>query len=233
MNPAQACQEAHVMNDKPIGLAGENAGNPYAAPQAEIAEQWGAGDPELEAIRRAHRKEEAYIKALVRWHLALALLCAIFACTYLSFPIRHALGQINAPWVSKWNIVLCCMLLVAAPALGMLGAYALHRRKPWALRVESLLVLILFSALALPLANRDSPAAASDFVMTWILSLILTLPFLNLLELRGSKVLGSDYLRVMGETSYIRVKPKLPLMLKLLMIALGVVFIALGYLKST
>ena len=125
------------------------------------------------------------------------------ACTYLSFPIRHALGQINAPWVSKWNIVLCCMLLVAAPVLGMLGAYALHRRKPWALRVESLLVLILFSALALPLANRDSPAAASDFVMTWILSLIgLTAPILNLLELRGSVVFESKYSDAVAATRH-------------------------------
>ena len=43
------------------------------------------------------------------------------------------------------------------------------------------------------------------------------MPSLNLLDIYRSPVLESEYLHVIEATSYIRVKPKLPLLLKLFM----------------
>ena len=195
---------------------------------AEFGEHWAPAIPKLEAIRRAHLTEESYIKALVRWSLVPTVLSAIQACYFLSYAVRHALGVINAPFVSDpiWLAILT--LLVALPVLGILGAFGLQRRKRWALRVEMLFVVGLLIFWVLPLLNRrPTPAPASEYFLGWTYALLMTIPFLNLVEIRNSFVLESDYLRVMDATSYIRAEPKLPLLLKLIMVALGLLLIAI------
>ena len=221
------------MTDESAAKPGEDQGNPYTAPTAELGEPWGKGDPELEAIRRANLPEEAYLKMLVRANLGAAVLFGAAACYFLSFPIRHALGQIDAPWVYHPNWVVFFALLSAAPILSALGAYGLHRRKPWAIRVVSMLVFVYLIIWVFPLLNRATPAPVLHFVTGAVMALAVTIPFLNLWDLRHSAVLGRDYVRVMDATSYVRVKPKLPLSLRLIMIALALISLGLAYLSST
>jgi hypothetical protein len=212
----------------------EDVPNPYAAPSADFGELWGAGDPKLETIRRAYLTEESYIKALVRWSLVPTVLSATQACYFLSYPVRFALGKINAPWVSEPIWVAVFALVIALPFLGILGAYGLHRRKRWALHIELLFVVGLLIFWVLPLFGRHStPAPASEYILGWTYSLLMTMPFLNLIEIRNSLVLKNDYLRVMNATSYIRVKPELPRSHKLIMVALGLLLLALVCLSSS
>ena len=62
---------------------------------------------------------------------------AVIACIYPSYLVRHLLGQINAPWVFKPNYLVYYVLSFALPLLAGFRAFGLHRRKPWALRVSS------------------------------------------------------------------------------------------------
>lgn len=91
------------MAERPNAETGDNAANPYAAPRVTTGQPWGTGDPECEAVRRPNLTDEAYSKFLVRANVVFAAVFGGLAILCLSFPIRHAIGQINAPWVAKLN----------------------------------------------------------------------------------------------------------------------------------
>jgi hypothetical protein len=217
------------MTDRPDAPARDDAANPYAAPAATTGQPWGTGDPECEAIRRANLTDEAYLKALVRGNLVFAAFFGWCAIYHLSFPVRNAIGQISAPWATKPNWTVFYALEAAIPVLGILGAYGLARRKPWAIFVQMLLVLDLLIFWVFPCINRDEPTPVLQFVFGAVFALFLITPFLNVLDLRDSVVFGSDHLRVIDATSYIRVKPKFPLSLRLFMVALGLFLLGLGF----
>jgi hypothetical protein len=206
----------------------EDPANPYLAPTRELGQLWGTGDLELEAIRRANLADEAYLKILVRANFVIAAMICAFGGYYLSFPIRHVLGQIDAQWVGKPNWIAFYGLLVIMPILSILAGYGLHRRKPWAILVETLVVLSLLIFWVFPLLNRDEPTPMMHFVVGAVFGLCVTTPFLNIWDLKDSAVFLSAYARVVKATSYIRVKPKLPLTLRLMMGAFALVFLGLA-----
>jgi hypothetical protein len=206
----------------------EDLGNPYLAPTRELGQPWGTGDLELEAIRRANLTDEAYLKVLVRANVVIAAMMCAFGGYYLSFPVRHALGQINAPWVTKPNWMALYSLVVIMPFVSILAGYGLHRRKPWAIFVETVLVLNLLICWVFPLVNRDEPSPFMHFVAGAVFGLCVSTPFLNVWDLKDSAVFRSDYLQVVEATSHIRVKAKLPLSLRLMMGAFALVFVGLG-----
>ena len=217
------------MAERPNAETGDNAANPYAAPRVTTGQPWGTGDPECEAVRRANLTDEAYSKFLVRANVVFAAVFGGLAILCLSFPIRHAIGQINAPWVAKLNWAAFFALVAAIPVLGILAAYGLHRRKPWAIFVETLVVMDLLIFWVFPLVNRDERTPILHFVAGAVFALCLVTPFLNVLDLRDSAVFKSDYLRVIAATSYVRVKAKLPLSLRLIMAVLGLFFVGLAF----
>lgn len=221
------------MAEQPTAVTTRNPGNPYAGPSLDLGDDWGDDDSAPATIRHANRSDEACLKALVRWNIVVAVLVASMACFYLSYLVRHALGQINAPWVFKWNYLAYDAFLIIAPVLGVIGAVGLDRRKPWAMRVQIVLVMDLLLAWVLPLINRNSSPPLEVYLQGWIFTLCLTLPFLNLVDLRKSVVLGPDYLRVLDKTSYIRVEAKLPLWQRLLVAALVILFIGIGSMNQT
>ncbi len=206
----------------------EDLVNPYLAPTRELGEPWGTGDLELEAIRRANLGDEAYLKIVVRANFVIAAMICAFGGYYLSFPVRRALGQIDAPWIAQPNWMVFYALLVLMPVLCILSGYGLHRRKTWALYVETLLVLALLIFWVFPLFNRDDPTPIMHFVVGAIFGLCVTTPFLNVWDLKNSAVYRSEYRHVIEATSYIRVKAKLPLSLRLMMGVFALVFLALG-----
>jgi hypothetical protein len=216
------------MADQPLTEPYEAVVNPYLAPARELGQPWGTGDQELEAIRRANLTDEAYLKILVRANFVIAAGICAFGGYYLSFPLRHAFGQIDAPWVAKPNWVALFALLLIMPILCILGGYGLHRRKSWAIFVETLLVLTLLIFWVLPLLNREEPTPLLHFVVGAVFGLCLTTPFLNVWDLKDSVVFRRDYLRVVEATSYIKVKAKLPLSLRLMMGAFALIFLGLG-----
>jgi hypothetical protein len=216
------------MVDQPPAEQHEDPVNPYAAPSRELGEPWGTGDPELEAIRRANLADEAYLNILVRANFVFAAMSCAFGGYYLSFPLRHAFGQIDAPWVAKPNWVALFVLLSITPILCILGGYGLHRRKPWAIFVETLLVLSLLMIWVFPLLNRDEPTPLLHFVAGAVFGLCITTPFLNVWDLKDSAVFRLDYLNVVEATSYIKVKAKLPLSLRLMMGVFALIFLGLG-----
>jgi hypothetical protein len=216
------------MAEEPTTEPHEDLVNPYAAPARELGQPWGVGDPEMEGIRRANLHDEAYLKILVRANFVYAGLILAFGSYYLSFPVRHAIGQINAPWVAKPHWVAFFLLLLLMPILGVLGGFGLHRRKPWAIFVETMLVLGLLTFWVFPLFNRDEPTPAMQFVVGAMFGLCITTPFLNVWDLKDSAVFRSRYAQVIDATSYIRVKAKLPLSLRLMMGAFALIFLGLG-----
>ncbi len=206
----------------------EDLENPYLAPTRELGQPWGTGDLEMEAIRRANLADEGYLRFLVRANFKIAAIICAFGGYYLSFPVRHALGQIDAPWIAKPNWMGFYALLVLMPVLSILSGYGLHRRKPWAFSVETLLVLTLLIFWVFPLLNREDPTPIMHFVVGAIFGLCVTTPFLNVWDLKDSPVFRSEYRQVIEATSYIRVKAKLPLSLKLMMGAFALVFLGLS-----
>ena len=66
------------------------------------------------------------------------------------------------------------------------------------------------------------------FVVGAIFGRCVTTPFLNVWDLQDSPVFRSAYRQVIKATSYIRVKAKLPLSLKLMMVAFALVFLGLS-----
>ncbi len=216
------------MADQPQTEPYEEVVNPYLAPSRELGQPWGTGDPELEAIRRANLTDEAYLKILVRANLVIAAMICAVGGYYFSVALRHAFGQIDAPWVAKPNWVALDGLLVIMPILCILGGYGLHRRKPWAIFVETLLVLSLLIFWVFPLLNRDEPTPLLQFVVWAVFGLCVTTPFLNVWDLKDSAVFRSDYVQVVEATSYIKVKAKLPLSLRLMMGAFALIFLGLG-----
>jgi hypothetical protein len=207
---------------------GEDLDNPYEAPTHDLGQPWGTGNLALEEIRRANLTDEAYMKMLVRANFLYAALFCAFGGYYWSFPIRHGVGQIEAPWLAKPNWIALLAMLAIMPVLAILGGIGLLRRKPWAIFVETLLVLSVLIVWVFPLINRDEPTPILHFVVWAFFGLALATPFLNVWDLRKSAVFGSDYVNVVDATSHIHVKAKLPLSLRLMMGAFGAVFAGLA-----
>ena len=132
----------------------EDLDNPYLAPTRELGQPWGTGDLELEAIRRANLADEAYLKILVRANFVIAAMICAFGGYYLSFPIRHALGQIDAPWVGKPNwIAFYCAAGSHAGSVHSLGL--------WTPSSETLGVVRRNAACSRPLDLLGVPASQS------------------------------------------------------------------------
>ena len=183
----------------------EDLDNPYLAPTRELGQPWGTGDLELEAIRRANLTDEAYLRILVRANFVIAAMICAVGGYYLSFPVRHALGQIEAPWIAKPNWIAFYALLVVMPVLCILSGYGLHRLKPWAILVETVLVLTLLIFWVFPLLNREDPTPIMHFVVGAIFGLCVATPFLNAWDLKDSAGLseripsGSSRRRLISE----------------------------------
>ncbi len=61
------------MAEEPITAPPEDEPNPYAPPQLDFSDRAGIVDPEVEATRRAHLKDESYVKALTIVNLVYAV----------------------------------------------------------------------------------------------------------------------------------------------------------------
>ena len=191
-------------------------------------EQWGAGDPELEAIRRANLLDEACFAAFVRYSHGFAVLGYPVALLFLSLPLGHSVGVINAPWVAKPIWVAFFASTVAIPLLFLGVGDGLYRRKAWVLPVATLLAVNLMCLMVFgPILGAAGSTTVVRVVAQAVFALVLITPYVKLWKLVSSVVFRSDYPELIAATPHIRVKPKLPLGLKAMMLTVSTVFLGL------
>lgn len=146
------------------------------------------------------------------------------------FLVSHLLGRVNAAWTLNSGYVVFRLILFASTIIALAAAYGFLKRKRWALRLEFLVVLCFLLVWAIEPLIRVKPYSILEFLAHTVFLLLIASPMLNVPELRGSVVFDPEYTHTVEMTSYIRVGPDLSLDLKLIAIAVFVVFaILLGF----
>lgn len=225
------------MPAEPVDSSNADHLDPYAPPQADLNDHWGAGDPEMEEIRRAHLAEESYVKSLVILNCVYGLLFGCSFCSYYSYILAgHVTGRLSAPWIARpdWialQIDHWCIVFIA-----IVAACGFRYRTKWACRAEALLVLCLFIVMSLggfiiPLMNNTFELLT--FTATSLFWLGLVTPIFNVWDIRKSVIFERGYRRVVAGTPHIKVKAKLPLDLKVFTVLLLTSSLVLAYLGST
>jgi hypothetical protein len=215
------------MADQPITAPREDEPNPFAPPRSDLNDRWGMSDPEAEALRRAHVQEESYVKALAIVNFAYFLLFGAMAANYAWILISHLRGRTNAPWIIRPGFVALQVIIYGMPILALGAACGFFMRKRWTLRFEFLLALCLFLDWALEPLIRSNPLPMLEFFAQTVMLLAVASPMLSVLDLKGSLIFDAEYTHAIESTPHIKVRPKLPLELKLIMGGFVVVFLVL------
>jgi hypothetical protein len=176
-------------------------------------------------VRRAHLKDESYVKAVGIVNYLYSVLFAGAASYYLFLAFQHSAGRISAPWVLRpgW-IALITVLWLMAISSGV-AAYGLRRLRSWALLVEVLVALcwLIWYFLGFVVPTKQSSLLAN--IGGTALLIALASPMLNLWDARRSAIFGRDYRRVIAATPSIRASENLPL--ELWLVAALFLFVAL------
>ncbi len=187
---------------------------------------------DAEAIRRDHRREEAYWKVLIKANLLYAILCGAQAAYLSCFAYLHLTGKSNAPWIVRPGWIASQVLWYLTATLALAASYGFLRRKRWAIPVEGLFVL--FFVLHLPIgifvySGPKSPGHLAALATVWIALLV---PVINFMDIPKSKVYDHWYAQVIAATPGIRVRGRLSWGLKLTMLPLLVIAVILWYYSS-
>ncbi len=75
----------------------EELDSPYVPPTADRGDPWSIGPPEALALRQAHRREEAYAKALAIANVVYFVLFTPWTCYLVCILIAHMIGSVSAP----------------------------------------------------------------------------------------------------------------------------------------
>jgi hypothetical protein len=181
--------------------------------------------PEPEALRRAHSRDEAYIKAVGRLNYLYAVLFILEGSYYLRFTYLYLSGAINAAWTVRpgWLAFQAACFLTAAFAL--FAGYGFRRLRRWALGAE---VLFMYGALfvwVLSIVAARRPTSLPEFAGGLTLMTTLFAPLLNLWDVHRSFVFTPEYLRVISATPGMRIRERIPWAFKLPAIVSFVAFI--------
>ena len=210
------------MADQPDAATSKDSVNPYAAPTAKVGDPWSKGDPAALELRRAHRRDDAYMKALVITNLIYALIFGAGAVAETSNLISHLAGGPNHPGLLPagrfTGYVVSCFMPVAA--LG--AAWGFFRRKRWALRFELALLACWFVLWAIEPLTRTSLGRGLQFIALTAIHLALAAPMLDAWRVRRSVVFEPEYAEAIAATRHLRVWPRLSLRATLITVALFV-----------
>jgi hypothetical protein len=212
------------MADQPNSITGEDSANPYAAPTAELADPWNRGDPEALALRRAHRKEESYVKGLAITNFLYFLFFGAGSIPEISILINHLTGRVRAPWIVQPARFAMFFFAACMPIAALGAAWGFLGRARWARWFELALAACWFLMWALePVVRSNHPRPGLELLALALANLALAAPTLTAWHLRGSAVFDRQYSDAIAATRHIRVWPKLPLKLALIALALFVV----------
>ncbi len=200
----------------------EDFGSPYAPPTSDRSDPWSIGPPEALALRRAHRREEAYAKALAIANVVYFFLFAPWTGYLVWILISHMAGRISAPWVVQpgWLVLILISIFISIAAFA--AALGFFRRKRWALRFEFALAACWGSYWALqPMVTTTTPPLLV-FIGVGAIYLAISLPMLKIFDLWESVIFDPEYSDAIAATRRITILPKLPLGLTLIALALFV-----------
>jgi hypothetical protein len=186
-----------------------------------------SGLSDAEAVRKAHVRGEAYVKAVGRVNDFHALFFGIGAFFYIRYTVLHLMGRITAPWTVKPGWIAYQADLLLAAVLALIAGCGLRRMRSWGFSLE---LLFLYSfALVWPLAILASskPISFDEFAAGVALMSALAAPLLDLVDIRRSIVLTPVYRRVIEATPGVRVRSKLPWALRVSSAVLFVVFLGM------
>jgi hypothetical protein len=200
--------------------------NPYAPPRAPASEP-AMDDGSAEATRRKLAPIEAFAKAVGILGLVYAVYDAFVIVYYGVWAINARTGLVSTAWPSFRPAGI--LAIASAPFVtvsGLIAWYCLRQLRSqttWILGIFAGALLLQFVLAALNDYQRDEPTAG---VMTLALGAALLVPVAVLWATDLSLILSNEYRQVVAETRPIRVKAKLPFVVKcgmfvLLLFAIG------------
>jgi len=203
--------------------------NPYEPPTSNVHEKWGIGDPEAEELRRANAVLEAYAKGLGVLNFVFSVLFGLFAVSYATSAMGHIREIGIGAWIFRPDWIVALIRWWPVSILGFFAGYGFFRLRRWALRIEIVLVICWFSAWLIQIFVNTRPASLLMFLAETTGQLTLASPMLNIGDLWRSVVFEDEYSLAVRKTPHIKVKPKLPLELRLILVALAVAFFVMAY----
>jgi hypothetical protein len=219
------------MSSAPIPAPFDDPVNPTSVPLgADSATP--LDESEAKTKRRAHSRDESYVKAVGRMNYLYALLFAVQAAWSIHFAYLHLSGAISADWSvqPRWltfHVILCLTVILA-----LVAGYGFRRLERWALGAEALFsVCALFVWAILVFASRKPSSFAAfalEFAGGIALMVALFAPLLNLWDVRKSTVFTTEYRRMIVATPSIRIRGRLPWELKIPAILFFVIFVILS-----
>jgi hypothetical protein len=202
----------------------ELAEDPAAADHAQ------ATSPEPEQIRQGYRRDEALVRGVGRLQVIFGLLAAALSVfqivgTLETYRIVTAPGApITADWVFDPGRNGFMLVLAAYGLVGMVIGYGLRRLQRWAARAEMVVLLLaLFGVLLAYILVVVGPEEARWLSMAVFMPMFalpgLAFAFLSTYPAVGT-VLSVEYAEVVVRTAHVKVKPKIPWSIKLVLVGL-------------
>jgi hypothetical protein len=180
------------------------------------------GEAGPKAIRRAHLREESYLKAVGKVNYVYAVLFVAYDAFFLYWTVRHLSGKLVAPWSIRPGYLALQANFGIMAVLSLIAGYGFRRLRPWAMRVEALFVLCFLIQWPLFIVAYSEPPGLGYFVGGVLLLAAFLVPLINLWDVRQSPVITPEYRRVIEATPGARIRGRLPWELELIMLVLFV-----------
>lgn len=200
--------------------------DPSAPTVGDLSSEAALSDPV--AIRKAHLREESYLKALGRVHLLYAVLFGLCTWYYARFAFLHLTRRINAPWSIRPDHIGLEAATAITAFLALAAAIGYLRLRRWALRLEVLFVLGFAVAVTLLVAVLPTTPVLGELAGEGLIFTALLVPLINLWDVRNSEVLDPSYRDVIRSSPGVRVRARLTWEIKLPMLVLGVAGLLIG-----
>ena len=151
---------------------------------------------------------------------------------WTSLALLDASGKVLTPGLSQISGIFYITNLWSMAMLSIIAGVGMRRLKPWAVRIESLLALSWLISWFLAFVVSSEINSFLHILSVAFTYLTLAPPLLNLPDVRRSIIFDREYTRVIDATPFIRVKPRLPLELKVASVLFLVLSSILDYLSA-
>lgn len=186
----------------------------------DLAAIFGESDPK--AIRRAHLREESYLKAVGKVNYVYAILFVAYDAFFLYWTVQHLSSKLIAPWSVRPGYLALQANFAIMAVLSLIAGYGFRRLKPWAMQVEALFVVSFLIQWPLLIIAYSKPPSIGSFVGGVLLTAAFLVPLINLWDVRRSPVITPEYGRVIAATPGARIRGRLSFELELMMLVLFV-----------
>ena len=215
------------MAEQTTAEASDDPGNPYAAPPVDFGDPWSDAPADALALRRAHRREESYVKGLAIANFLYTLFFGTGAVYEFSILIGHLAGRVDAPWIVRPGWIAMLIVMAYIPIAALCAGWGFLRRKRWAIWCELTVAVSWIVMVALDPLISSTPSPAVDYLGLTAAHLMLAAPMLSAWYLRGSVVFDAEYSAAIAATRGLWFWPKIPGKIILLAIIFFVVALVL------